>query len=243
MLAVIGGSGLYSIEGLVVDDRRTFATQYGDPSGEVVQGRMGDSPVLFINRHGADHSVAPHRVNYRANLKALERAGASRILAISTVGGITREYGPGALAIPDQVIDYTWGREHTFSEPGGPILHVDFTQPYAMAWRARVAEELSAVGSGRGSVVDGGTLGVTQGPRLESAAEIRRLAGDGCDLVGMTGMPEAALARELEIDYAAICPVANRAAGLSGEALDFDAMTEVLEACLAPVPAVIARLA
>lgn len=242
MLAVIGGSSLYSLEGLTVEDRRMIETPHGYPSGEVVTGRIGDSPMLFINRHGKDHSIAPHQVNYRANLRALERGGATRILAISTVGGITSDYGPGILAVPDQIIDYTWGREHTFSEPGGPILHVDFTQPYASAWRARVIDGLSAAGLEPGVVIDGGTLGVTQGPRLESAAEIRRMAGDGCDLVGMTGMPEAALARELGIDYATICPVANRAAGLSGETLDFDEMTAVLEACLVPMGTVVAQL-
>ncbi|MBK8295479.1 MAG: S-methyl-5'-thioinosine phosphorylase [Solirubrobacterales bacterium] len=243
MLAVIGGSGLYSLEGLTVEDRRMIETPFGYPSGEVVTGRIGDSPALFINRHGEDHSIAPHQVNYRANLKALAEAGATRVLAISTVGGITAGYEPGVLAVPDQIVDYTWGREHTLSEPGGPILHVDFTQPYAAAWRARVVDGLSAAGLKQGAVVDGGTFGVTQGPRLESAAEIRRMEGDGCDLVGMTGMPEAALARELGIDYATICPVANRAAGLSGETLDFDEMTVVLEACLAPMGSVAAQLA
>lgn len=242
MLAVIGGSGLYSIEGLAVDDRQTVDTAYGEPSGEVVAGRIGDSPMLFINRHGENHSIAPHQVNYRANLKALEQRGATRILAISTVGGIATEYSPGVLAVPDQIIDYTWGREHTFTEPGEQILHVDFTEPYATAWRARVVEALAAAGSSPGGAVDGATFGVTQGPRLESAAEIRRLAADGCDLVGMTGMPEAALARELGLEYAAICPVANRAAGLTGETLDFNEMTEVLEACLARMSDIVARL-
>ncbi len=243
MLAVIGGSGLYSVEGLVVDDRRVVNTPYGDPSGEVVTGRIGDSPMVFINRHGEDHSIAPHQVNFRANLKALQQSGATRILAVSTVGGITPEYGPGVLAVPDQIIDYTWGREQTFSEPGGPILHVDFTQPYATVWRARVVEGLSGLGLEPGVLVDGGTLAVTQGPRLESAAEIRRLADDGCDLVGMTGMPEAALARELDIEYVTICPVANRAAGLSGKPLDFDEMTGVLKAALVPLSELITGLA
>jgi 5'-methylthioinosine phosphorylase len=243
MLAVIGGSGLYSLEGLAVDDRRLVKTEFGAPSGEVVTGRFGADPLVFIARHGDDHSIAPHQVNYRANLKALEAAGTTRILAIGTVGGIAPECVPGALAVPDQIIDYTWGREHTFNPPGVAVNHEDFTWPYAPGWRHKILDALGQSGIEPDLIVDGGTMGVTQGPRLETAAEVTKLARDGCDLVGMTGMPEAVLARELGIDYAAVCPVVNRAAGLKGASLDVNAMGEVLKAALEPLTGLFARLA
>ncbi|MGK2954179.1 MAG: S-methyl-5'-thioinosine phosphorylase [Solirubrobacterales bacterium] len=243
MLAVIGGSGLYSLEGLAVDDHRLIETEHGSPSGEVVTGSFGGSQLAFIARHGADHSIAPHQVNYRANLKALESVGATRILGVSTVGGISPGCVPGALVVPDQIIDYTWGREHTFNPPGVAVNHEDFTWPYAPGWRQEVLMELSLASIEPELIVDGGTLGVTQGPRLETAAEVTKLAQDGCGLVGMTGMPEAILARELGIDYAAVCPVVNRAAGLDGVSLDVDAMGDVLREALTPLQGLIAGLA
>ena len=243
MLAVIGGTGLYSIEGLVVDDRRLIDTAFGSPSGVVISGHLGGDPLLFLARHGEDHSVAPHRINYRANLKALEEAGATRILAIGTVGGIAPECFPGALVVPDHIIDYTWGREHTFSGEGEPVAHVDFTWPYSRPWRSEVLDALASSSADPDKVVDGGTYAAVQGPRLETAAEVKKLAREGCTIVGMTGMPEAVLARELGIDYAAVCPVVNRAAGLTDAPLDIDSMGEVLEAALAPLKDLITGLA
>lgn len=239
MLAVVGGSGLYELEGLAVDDSVIFETPFGRPSGPVVTGTLGGGEVAFISRHGADHSIVPHLVNYRANLTALQMVGASRILAVCTVGGISDPCVAGAIVVPDQIIDYTWGREQTFAGEGRPVVHIDFTSPFAPEWRRRVIESLVASGA---SAVDGGVCAVNQGPRLETAAEVRRLAGDGCDVVGMTMMPEAALARELGIDYAAVCPVANKAAGLASETLDVDEMAAVLVEPMEAVKAAIANL-
>ncbi|MGK2932959.1 MAG: S-methyl-5'-thioinosine phosphorylase [Solirubrobacterales bacterium] len=243
MLAVIGGTGLYSIEGLAVDDRRLIDTGYGEPSGEVITGHLGGDPLLFLARHGDDHSIAPHRINYRANLKALEAAGATRILAVGTVGGIDPGCQPGTLVVPDQLIDYTWGREHTFEGEDLAGLHVDFTWPYAVRWRSEALEALASSGVDPEMIIDGGTYAAVQGPRLETAAEVSKLAADGCAIVGMTGMPEAVLARELDLDYAAVCPVVNLAAGLTDAPLDIDSMGEVLERALVPLRDLIVRLA
>jgi 5'-methylthioinosine phosphorylase len=181
------------------------------PSGPVRIGRYAGRRIAFLARHGEGHSVAPHRINYRANLAALQQVGARRVLALNTVGGITPACAPRALACPDQLIDYTWGRISTLcEEPGTPVLHVDFGDPYTGALRA---ELLDAARSSGVAIVDGGCYGATQGPRLETRAEIARMRRDGCDLVGMTGMPEAALARELGLDYACLAIVANWAAG------------------------------
>jgi len=166
---------------------------------------------VFLARHGAPHTLAPHAVNYRANVWALREAGVREIIAINAVGGIGDAYPPGRLVIPDQLIDYTWGREHSYCGGAGRALqHVDFTTPYSASLRRRLLQAAPHVGL---EVADGGVYGVTQGPRLETAAEIGRMARDGCDIVGMTGMPEAALARELELDYACCAVVVNRAAG------------------------------
>ncbi len=243
MLAVIGGTGLYSIEGLIADDRRLIDTPYGTPSGAVISGHLGGDRLLFLARHGEDHSFLPHRINYRANLKALESAGATRILAISTVGGIAPECAPGTLVVPDQIVDYTWGRDHTFGGEDGTVTHVDFTLPYALPWRSEVLEALGSSPLDPETVIEGGTYAAVQGPRLETAAEVSKLAADGCTIVGMTGMPEAVLARELGLDYAAVCPVVNRAAGLTDVPLDIDSIGEVLEMALVPLGDLIVRLA
>ena len=214
-LAVIGGTGVYRLEGVDWLDSLDLDTPYGKPSGPIRIAEIGGRRVAFLARHGEGHGVPPHQVNYRANLKALQQLGAGRILAINTVGGIGAEYGPRVLAVPDQIIDYTWGRISTLcEEPGTPVLHVDFGQPYTESLRQALLAACAAAGV---PVVAGGCYGATQGPRLESRAEIRRLRQDGCDLVGMTGMPEAGLARELALDYASLCVVANWAAGCDGE--------------------------
>lgn len=243
MLAVIGGSGLSHLANLEVTDRRAVSTPYGEPSGLLSVGRIGGRALLFLARHGNGHTIAPHEVNYRANLWALRQEGARAVVAIAAVGGIRGDLAPGALAVPHQLIDYTWGRRATFFEgPGVAVTHVDFTEPFSHPLRARVLRAAADCGE---AVADGGVYAVTQGPRLETAAEIVRLERDGADVVGMTGMPEAALARELGLEYAMIAVVANHAAGrgdsLRGVALgQIDA---VLGAAMGRVQRIIERLA
>ncbi|HHI92093.1 MAG TPA: S-methyl-5'-thioinosine phosphorylase [Gammaproteobacteria bacterium] len=225
-LAIIGGTGLDTLGILHVDKHELIDTPFGEPSGPVTRGSLSGREVLFLPRHGYNHSLPPHQVNYRANLWALREAGADNVLAVAAVGGIRADMGPGRLVIPDQIIDYTWGRPSTFFERGSggksePVTHIDFTEPYCDALRQRL---LKAAFAGNITVVDGGTYAATQGPRLETTAEIERLARDGCHLVGMTGMPEAALARELELCYACCAVVANWAAGKSG---DIITMTDI----------------
>lgn len=213
-LAVIGGSGFADMGCLEARDSGTIETRYGPTSGPVVHGRIGAADVLFLPRHGPEHSIPPHLINYRANLAALADAGVERVVALGAVGGIGDDYGPGRLCVPDQIIDYTYGREHTIYDGTRPgVDHIDFTRPYCQPLR----ESLLAAGARAGiALADGGTHAVTQGPRLESAAEVIRLERDGCHLVGMTGMPEAALARELGLCYAALLFVVNWAAGKQG---------------------------
>lgn len=215
MLAVVGGSGLYELECLHELREESVVTPWGPPSGPLVLGRVGDEAVVFLARHGIRHTIAPHEINYRANLWALRDAGVRRVIAVAAVGGITSVPAVGGLAVPDQLVDYTWGRPNTFFEgPDAPVEHIDFTKPYSESLRQQL---LAAGASAELDVHAGGCYAATQGPRLETAAEIDRLERDGCTLVGMTGMPEAALARELGLDYACLAVVANRAAG-RGEA-------------------------
>jgi 5'-methylthioinosine phosphorylase len=210
-LAVIGGSGFDRMQGLEIVRKEQVDTPFGRPSAPLIHGTFQARRILFLPRHGEAHTIPPHQVNYRANLWALKQAGATRVVGVAAVGGIHGEMGPGTIVIPDQIIDYTYGREHTLFEGDlSEITHIDFTLPYCESLRRTliVAAERAAV-----EVINAGTYGATQGPRLESAMEINRLERDGCDLVGMTGMPEAALARELELCYAGCAVVANRAAG------------------------------
>jgi 5'-deoxy-5'-methylthioadenosine phosphorylase len=243
MLAVIGGSGLSRLASLTETRREIVRTPYGEPSGVLTFGRIGRQEVVFLPRHGYGHTIPPHRVNYRANLWALVKAaGATGIISVASVGGIRADLGPGAIVVPHQIIDYTWGRPHTFFDGGeAPVVHVDFTEPYDRALRERLLCAADAVGiKAAGSAV----YAATQGPRLESAAEIERLARDGADIVGMTGMPEAGLARELEVPYAAICAVANWAAGRgdSQTSISFAELEKVLEVTLLKVRRVIEHL-
>jgi 5'-methylthioinosine phosphorylase len=210
-LAIIGGTGLYKLAALDAIESHQPVTRYGAPSGPVRVGMLAGRRVAFLARHGEGHSVPPHKINYRANLAALKALGATRVLALNTVGGITERFPPRALGCPDQLIDYTWGRIATVcEEEGTEVLHVDFGDPYTPAFRAEVLRAARAAGV---ALVEGGCYGATQGPRLETKAEIARLRRDGCDLVGMTGMPEAGLAREFGLDYACLAIVANWAAG------------------------------
>lgn len=233
-LAVIGGTGLYRLAALSDVQAVEGDTPFGAPSGPVRVGQLAGRRVAFLARHGEGHSLPPHRVNYRANLWRLKDLGARRVLAVNTVGGITDAYGPQVLGLPDQLIDYTWGRTSSFWDgEGGDVLHVDFGDPYTPSLRADV---LAAAGKAGVALVDGGCYGATQGPRLETRAEIARMRRDGCDLVGMTGMPEAGLARELGLDYACLAIVANWAAGCG------DAAEITLEEVLANVEAASAGL-
>jgi 5'-methylthioinosine phosphorylase len=240
-LAVIGGTGVYRLAALEDVEARHYDTPYGAPSGPLRIGRLGGNRIAFLARHGEGHALPPHRVNYRANLHALRQAGAQRVLALNTVGGITGAYGPRVLACPDQLIDYTWGRESSFWDGEGDALHVDFGHPYSPMFRHKLLAAARVTGA---RVVEGGCYGATQGPRLETSAEIARMRRDGCDLVGMTGMPEAALARELGLEYACLAIVANWAAGC-GDAQEIT-LTEVLDnvaAASAGLPELVAELA
>jgi 5'-methylthioinosine phosphorylase len=210
-LAIIGGTGLTKLESLKISDREIVHTPYGEPSGPLSHGVLYGKDIMFLPRHGYGHTIPPHKVNYRANLWALKEAGAKCVFAVAAVGGIRGDMLPGQLVIPDQIIDYTWSRVNTFFEEGlKQVIHIDFTHPYAEALRQKI---LQAAAAASVPVINGVTYAATQGPRLETAAEINRLERDGCGVVGMTGMPEAALARELELDYATCAVVANWAAG------------------------------
>ena len=207
--AVIGGSGLESWPGLSVTGERRATTVFGEPSAPLVFVEVEGREVVFLSRHGPEHEVAPHRINYRANLRALRDAGVERVYATAAVGGVAPGLGPGTVVVPDQIIDYTVSRARTFFEEGR-VVHVDLTHPYTPALRDRLIRGAAAAGV---AVHDGGVYGVTEGPRFETAAEIDRMERDGCTVVGMTAMPEAALARELGMAYAACAVVSNAAAG------------------------------
>ncbi len=242
MLAIIGGSGLTKLANLEVSRRLAARTPYGDPSGAITCGKIGQSDVLFLARHGYGHTIPPHEVNYRANLWALKDAGADSVVSVASVGGIRNDIWPGAILLPHQVIDYTWGRPSTFFEgPGAPVNHIDCTETYSRVMRARLLNAAAAAGE---RVTDGGVYAATQGPRLETAAEIHRLERDGADIVGMTGMPEAALAREIGMEYAALTVVANYAAGRgdSEHAVPLDKIGAVLEEAMGRVRRIIEKL-
>src|SRR5512135_3376694 len=210
MLAIIGGTGLTRLSTLAVAHREVIRTPYGEPSAALVVGELAGRRAMFLARHGHGHTIPPHRVNYRANLWALKQQGATAVLPVASVGAI-RGAGPGDLVLPHQLIDYTWGRAQTFFDGNGSqVVHADFTRPYSDELRAVC---LAAARDSGIPVADGGVYGAVSGPRLETAAEIDRMDRDGATLVGMTGMPEAGLARELGLDYASVCVVVNHAAG------------------------------
>lgn len=227
MLGIIGGTGLDELSGLELVAQHPVATPYGNPSRPIQEGRIAGQTVFFLHRHGSPQAIPPHRINYRANLWALQSLGVERVLGINSVGGITPAMRPGRLLVPDQIIDYTWGREHTFDDgESGALMHIDFSEPYDRALRMALLEAAHAA---RIEHEPAGVHGVTQGPRLESAAEVQRLARDGCDVVGMTGMPEASLAQELGLAYACVCMVVNPAAGLGDLPLTLEMMRQILE--------------
>jgi|SRR5882672_1747023 len=211
MYAIIGGSGLAKLSALDRPRRMVMRTPYGEPSGALTFGHLAGQEVVFLARHGYGHTIAPHDINYRANVWVLKDLKVEGVVAVATVGGIREDLGPGSLIVPDQIIDYTHSRKSTFFEgPDVAVTHIDFTQPYSERVRANLLEAATACAE---AVVDGAVYACTQGPRLETAAEIERIARDGGDIVGMTGMPEAALAREAGLDYATLAVVVNHAAG------------------------------
>jgi 5'-methylthioadenosine phosphorylase len=242
MLAIIGGSGLSQLASLELTQRKVVRTPYGEPSGALTFGRIRGREMVFLARHGYGHTIAPHQVNYRANIWALKEQGVEGVVSVASVGGIRREFGPGTLVLPDQIIDYTWGRRSTFFEgPGNPVTHTDFTEPYSARLRTRILAAAQACGE---RIAAGAVYAATQGPRLETAAEINRLERDGADIVGMTGMPEASLAREAGLEYAAIAVVANHAAGRgeSAHAVPLERIEAVLEAAMGRVRRIIEAL-
>jgi len=216
--AIIGGSGLYKFDGLEILEQKNLNTPFGEPSDVVTTGKLGGETIYFLPRHGAKHHLPPHKVNYRANIYALKTLGVEYVIGVNAVGGVVKNLVAGDIVIPHQIIDYTYGREHTYSDGinntvvSGKVEHIDFTEPFNEFLRNRIISAAKIISL---PLVPDGVYGCTQGPRLETAAEIQRLANDGCTLVGMTAMPEAALARELGLSYASISIVANLAAGLS----------------------------
>lgn len=241
--AVIGGTGLEQLAGLREVERHAADTPFGVPSADIMVGRLGQRCLAFLARHGERHTLAPHQVNYRANLWALQQLGATRVLAINAVGAIRADLPPRSIVVPDQLIDYTWGRVASYADAAdAEVRHVDFSEPYSAPWRRRVLDAAARAGAG---AVDGGCYGVTQGPRLETRAEIARLRRDGCDIVGMTAMPEAGLARELALDYACLALVANWAAGCDpagAPEISLDAIYAHLAAATAKIPGILAHL-
>jgi len=226
-IAIIGGTGLTSMAGVEITEKREVDTPYGSPSSALSFGRSNDKEIIFLPRHGKPHTLAPHKINYRANIHALKENGVKNIIAVNAVGGITSEMRPGRIVIPKQIIDYTYDRKHTFFEDNlNEVTHIDFTNPYSTDLGKQLAN--ASLMSGL-EVFIGGVYAATQGPRLETAAEIKKLEKDGCDIVGMTGMPEAALARELEINYACLALVVNWAAGKSDEAITMAVIEKHLE--------------
>jgi 5'-deoxy-5'-methylthioadenosine phosphorylase len=243
MLAILGGSGLTKLPGLSITHRQVIRTPYGEPSGALTFGDLDGHPVVFLARHGHGHTIPPHLVNYRANIWALHSQKVSHVVSVATVGGIHTGLTPGRMAVPDQIIDYTHGRETTFANYGEKaVSHLDFTWPYCVDMRQRCLRALEQAGE---DFMDGGIYACVQGPRLETRAEIDRMAKDGADMVGMTGMPEAYLAREIGLCYAAVAVSANWAAGRGNSAaeISMDMIEATLNDAMARLRTVLKNLA
>jgi len=237
-LGIIGGTGLTEFQQGVITGSRD--TPYGDSAAELVVSDVADCKVVFMARHGVPHQLPPHKVNYRANIWAMHAVGVRQIIAVNAVGAIPAAWLPGSLVIPDQIVDYTYGREPSFCDgKNGELQHIDFTEPYSAPLRQSL---IKAAAQSHCDVIDGGVYGVTQGPRLETAAEINRMERDGCDLAGMTAMPEAALARELGMEYAMLCVVVNPAAGRSDQPITLEEIHQVLEQGITKVRAILTHL-
>ncbi len=243
MLAIIGGRGLSQLANLKITHRQVMRTPYGEPSGAFLFGTIENREVIFLARHGYGHTIPPHLVNYRANLWALKEQGVSEVISVATVGGIRADLQPGVIVVPDQIIDYTHGRDATFFEVRDKIYsNADFTLPYSSRLRQRILASAKLAGQ---TCLDGGVYAATQGPRLDSIAEINRYERDGADMVGMTGMPETALAKELELDYATIAVVANYAAGRGDSAtgINMESVNATADAAMARVRSLIEHIA
>lgn len=226
-IGIIGGTGLTSLSDLTIAGEEQVTTAWGAPSSSLVRGSLGQQAVIFLARHGNPHRIPPHEVNYRANLQALYDAGVRTVVGVNAVGGIHPQMGPAHVVIPDQLIDYTWGRASTFFEGElAQVTHIDFTWPYDQDARALLVSMARTAGV---PFSDFGVYGATQGPRLETAAEIRRLERDGCDIVGMTGMPEAVLAAELGMRYVSLGLVVNWAAGKSDHVITMAEIEAAIE--------------
>lgn len=239
MLAIIGGRGLSQLANLKITHRQVMRTPYGEPSGAFLFGTIDTHEVIFLARHGYGHTIPPHLVNYRANLWALREQGVNEIVSVATVGGIRADLKPGVIVVPDQIIDYTHGRDSTFFEVRDQAFsNADFTLPYSSHLRQRILHGFNLAGQ---PCVDGGVYAATQGPRLDSIAEINRYERDGAHMVGMTGMPETALAKELELHYATIAVVANHAAGRgdSATSINIESVNATAEAAMERVRNVI----
>jgi purine nucleoside phosphorylase len=230
-LGLIGGTGL-DHWGAAVRSHE-ISSDYGQPSADLAEYHIEDLQLFFLPRHGNRHEIPPHAVNYQANIDAFRQSRVEGIIAVNAVGGISNSNQPGTLTVPDQLIDYTWGRAHTFSMTSADaLLHAEFAGPFDGRLRSKL---LKAAATAQIDVTDGGCIGVAQGPRLETTAEIRRFERDGCDLVGMTTMPEAALAREAGLDYASLCINANWAAGLEDEPVSMEAIEATLKDAMVKV--------
>lgn len=237
-LGIIGGTGALDLFEIMSEARSE--SPFGKPSTAPARIRTGSNEAFFIARHGRPHRIPPHRINYRANIDVLRRLDVEAVIAINAVGGIDPRLAPGTVVVPDQLIDYTWDRTHTFSNDDfAPLIHAEFAEPFSPRLRAALVR---AAGHAGVEAIDGGCMGVTQGPRLETVAEVRRLARDGCDLVGMTSMPEAGLAREAGLDYASISVVANAAAGVGDGPISMAEISRVLAGAMKDVVAMIERL-
>lgn len=227
-IAVIGGTGLCDWQGAELVASELIETPYGAPSAPMRQMQFAGAEFYFLPRHGDGHRFPPHKINYRANIWALHHVGVRQVMAVNAVGGIAEQCGTGALVLADQIIDYSYGREHSFYDgTDGRLDHIEFGSPYSDSLRTRL---IAAAASLAEPLLDRATYACTQGPRLETAAEVQKLKRDGADVVGMTGMPEAALARELGLEYAALCLVVNPAAGLSDEPITMADIQRVIDA-------------
>ncbi|MDP6651357.1 MAG: S-methyl-5'-thioinosine phosphorylase [Gammaproteobacteria bacterium] len=233
MLAVIGGTGLSEVNGFESVGRKRIYTPYAEKRVWVELLQYRNNTLAFLPRHGKNHVIPPHKVNYRANLWALHKLGVTQVVAVNAVGGIHENLAPGAFAIPDQIIDYTYGRSATyFEEDLESVTHIDFTNPFAETLRRTLLDSVNAANKASNRarlIMDGGVYGCMQGPRLETAAEVSKLKQDGCDLLGMTAMPEAALARELGMGYAMLALSVNWAAGLFEGEIRMEEITAVVE--------------
>ncbi len=239
MLAIIGGTGLTQLANLQITQRQVMRTPYGEPSGALTFGTIKHHEIIFLARHGYGHTIPPHKVNYRANMWALKEQRVKRVVSVGSVGGIREDLTPGVIVVPDQIIDYTHGREFTFFDGRErSVVHTDFAFPYSAEMRRKILEAARIAGV---PCVDGGVYAATQGPRLETVAEINRMERDGAHMAGMTGMPEAILAKELGMDYATIAVVLNDGAGRrsSRDGVRMEALSGVIPAAMDKVRAIL----